>query len=97
MGRISANYEVIFVINPEIGDEAIAAAVEKTAALIEENGTVTEKSEWGKRRLAYPIEDFNEGYYVLINFTADSQFPVELERVFNITKDVIIRYLVVKK
>ena len=96
MGRISADYEVIFIINPEIGDEATVATVNRFTALIEENGTITEKSEWGKRRLAYPIEDFVEGYYTLINFTADSQFPVELERIFNIT-DAILRYLVIKK
>ena len=96
MGRINADYEVIFIISPEIGDEATVAAVNRFTALIEENGTITEKSEWGKRRLAYPIEDFVEGYYVLVNFTADSQFPVELERIFNIT-DIILRYLVIKK
>ena len=96
MGRINADYEVIFIINPEIGDEAIAVAVNKFTTLIEENGTITEKNEWGKRRLAYPIEDFVEGYYVLVNFNADSQFPLELERIFNIT-DVILRYLVIKK
>ena len=96
MGRINADYEVIFIIAPEIGDEATTATVDRFVSLIEENGTVMEKSDWGRRRLAYPIEDFTEGYYVHVNFTADSQFPVELERIFNIT-DVIIRYLVIKK
>lgn len=96
MGRISANYEVIFIINPDIGDDATTATVNRFISLIEENGTITEKSEWGKRRLAYLIDDFSEGYYVLVNFTADSQFPMELERIFNIT-DVILRYLVIKK
>ena len=97
MGRISADYEVIFIINPEIGDEATEAAVNRFTNLIEENGgTITEKNEWGKRRLAYPINDFLEGYYVLLNVTVDSQFLLELERIFNIT-DVILRYLVIKK
>lgn len=96
MGKISADYEVVFIINPEIGEEATNATVEKFMGLIEANSTNVEKTEWGRRKLAYPIEDFTEGHYVLVNFTADSQFPAELERVFNIT-DIIIRSLIIKK
>ena len=60
-----------------------------------ENGEVTEVAEWGKKRLAYPINDLNEGYYVLVNFKSAPEFPAELERVFGIT-DGIMRSVVIK-
>jgi len=96
MGNVISNYETLFIVNPNIGDEAIASTVSKFSDLISANGTVTEKAEWGRRRLAYPIQDFEEGYYVLINFSSEPQFPIELERVFNIT-DTILRSIIVKK
>ena len=96
MGNVISNYETVFIVNPDIGDEATTATVEKFAELIAANGTVSEKAEWGKKRLAYPIEDYEEGYYVLINFSSSPQFPAELERIFNIT-DTILRSIVVKK
>ena len=96
MGNVISNYETLFIVNPDIGDEAIASTVSKFSDLISANGTVTEKAEWGRRRLAYPIQDFEEGYYVLINFSSEPQFPIELERVFNIT-DTILRSIIVKK
>ena len=85
------------VINPSIGDEKIAATVEKFKNLIETNAVIDgEVQEWGKRRLAYEIDDQKEGYYVLINFSSDVSFPAELERIYKIT-DGVLRYLVVKK
>jgi len=96
MGNVISSYETLFIVNPEIGDEATASAVAKFTDLISANGTVTEKTEWGKKRLAYPIQDFEEGYYVLINFTSEPQFPIELGRIFNIT-DTVLRSLIVKK
>jgi len=96
MGNVISNYETVFIINPDIGDEAINSTVEKFTDLIAANGTVIEKAEWGKRRLAYPIDDFEEGYYVLINFSSETGFPVELERVYNIN-DAILRSIVIKK
>jgi len=56
---------------------------------------VEKLDEWGKRKLAYPIEDFNEGYYVLMNFSANPSFPEELERIYRITDDVI-RYIILR-
>ncbi|MCL2813914.1 MAG: 30S ribosomal protein S6 [Oscillospiraceae bacterium] len=91
-----SNYETLFILNPTMGDEGIKAAVEKFSNLIAANGTVIEKNEWGMRKLAYPIQFLDEGYYVLINFSSTPQFPAELERVFNIT-DGILRSLVIKK
>ncbi len=94
MEKNNASYETLFVVDLSHGEDAVKALVEKFTALIADNGTVSEVNEWGKRRLAYPINDLNEGYYVLVNFTAPTDFPAELERVFSIT-DGIMRYIVV--
>ena len=57
--------------------------------MVEANGTVSEIDQWGKRRLAYPINDLNEGHYVLMTFTAAPELPAELDRELNITEGVI--------
>ena len=88
-------YEALFIIDMGNGEAAVKALVEKFKSLISENAEITAVNEWGKRRLAYPINDKNEGYYVLINFSAPTDFPAELERVFGITEG-IMRYLVTK-
>lgn len=87
-------YETLFVLNPELDEESIKTNIEKIKGIIEQNGTVTNVDEWGKRRLAYEINDMNEGYYVLINFEANPELPKELDRVFRIT-DTVIRHLIV--
>jgi small subunit ribosomal protein S6 len=69
--------------------------VDKFTGLVAENGTVESVNEWGKRRLAYPINDISEGYYVVVNFKSASEFPAELERIFNIDEN-IMRSIVVK-
>ncbi len=89
-------YEVMFIVNPDLGEEGIKSVVEKFKSMLESAGTVETFAEWGKRRLAYPIQDYNEGYYVLATFEADPQFPAELERVFKITEG-ILRYLVLRR
>ena len=94
MEKILNAYETLFVVNPTIGDDAVKATVTKFTDLIAKNGTIENISEWGKRRLAYPINDIPEGYYVLVNFTAAHDFPAELDRVFNIT-DGVLRSLIV--
>ncbi|MCL2096655.1 MAG: 30S ribosomal protein S6 [Oscillospiraceae bacterium] len=96
MSRVISEYETVFILNPNIGDENIKSTVDRFTDLIAANGTVIEKNEWGLRKLAYPIQFLNEGYYVLINFTADSQFLTELDRIYNIT-DSVLRSLVIKK
>lgn len=89
-------YESIYVIRPDLEEEAIKALVEKFSNLIvQEGGQIDNVDEWGKRKLAYPIQDFYEGYYVLMNFTAAPTVPQELERVYKITDD-IIRYLTIR-
>ena len=96
MAKINANYEVVYIMDPSIGEEATASLMEKFSALTAEHGTVTEVDDWGTRRLAYPINDLQEGHYVLMTFTSDPSFPAELDRVMKIT-DGIIRSLIVCK
>lgn len=95
MEKIMNAYETLFVVNPTIGDDAIKATVEKFTDLIAKNGSIENISEWGKRKLAYPINDIPEGYYVLVNFKSASDFIAELERIFrideNIMRDIVVR------
>lgn len=91
-----SNYETIIVLNTKLDEEASKALIEKFTSLIAANGAVESVDEWGKRRLAYEIEDETEGYYVLINFSAAPEFLTELNRVYNIT-DGILRSIVIKK
>lgn len=94
MAKITAKYEVVYIIDCALGD-GIENMVAKFKALVEENGTLTgEIEEWGKRKLAYPINDLTEGYYVLMTFESKPDFPAELDRVFKIT-DGIMRSLIV--
>ena len=79
-------YETIFVLDSTKTEDEITALVEKFKSLIEANGEIESVDEWGKRRLAYPINDLTEGYYVLINFKSGTDFPAELERVYGITE-----------
>ena len=89
MAKITAKYEVLYIIDATIGEEATAALVEKFKAMVEAEGTLTHSDEWGKRRLAYPINDMAEGYYVLMNMETKPEFPAELERVMKITEGVM--------
>lgn len=90
-------YESIFVFSVEgKTEEEVKALVEKFKALIEKNGTVESVDEWGKKRLAYLINDEAEGYYVLYNFESEPTFPAELERIAGITEGVL-RSIVVRK
>lgn len=90
-----ANYEAVVIFSLKNGEDKIAGLVEKFKALIEANGTLDSVDEWGKRRLAYPINYENEGYYVLYTFESEPEFPAEFERVINITDDAV-RTMVVK-
>ena len=96
MEKVICSYETLFVIKPDLTEEATAAVVNKFTALIADNGgTVENVNVWGKRRLAYPIEKHVEGYYVLVNFKSEATLPLELNRVFGIT-DEILRKIVVR-
>ena len=89
MAKITGKYEVLYIIDPAQGEEGIAALVEKFKAMVEAEGTLSEINEWGKRRLAYPINDLTEGYYVLMTIETKPEFPAELERVMKITEGVL--------
>ena len=89
MAKITGKYEVLYIIDHAQGEQGIAALVEKFKAMVEAEGTLTNVDEWGKRRLAYPVNDLNEGYYVLMNFESKPEFPAELERVMKITEGVM--------
>ena len=90
-------YEAMYVITPELEDEAVKGIIEKYTGIITANGGEIEKvDEWGRRRLAYPINYKPEGYYVLPTFAAASELPRELERNLN-NDEGILRFLVVRQ
>ena len=82
-------YEVIFIVKP-MEEDATNAVIEKFSNLIQNNGgTIDKEDRWGKKRLAYPINDETEGVYTVISFTSEPDFPAELDRVFKITEGVL--------
>ena len=84
-----AKYETMLVTSAALDEEATAALVGKFKSLIEANGTIDSVDEWGKKRLAYPINDEVEGVYTVIKFTSEPAFPAELDRVYKITEGVM--------
>ena len=87
-------YECIYVISPTLEEEQVKALVQKFNDLVSQNGELESTEEWGKRKFAYEVQKQKEGYYVLMNFSANPDFPAELERNFKITEG-ILKYLVV--
>ena len=96
MAKINGNYEALYILNPALDEESIAALVAKFKAVVEAGDPAAQVEEWGKRRLAYPINDLMEGYYVLMTFTALPGVPAELDRQFRINENVM-RSLIVSK
>ena len=96
MAEAINKYETIFVVDATKTEEEITSLVEKFKSLIEKHGEIESIDEWGKRRLAYAINDLTEGYDVLVNFKSKPDFPAELERVYGIT-DGIIRDIVIRR
>ena len=90
------DYEIVMVFSLSKGEEAVNALKTKFTDLISKNGTLGEVEEWGKKKLAYPINYEADGYYVLTNFSSEESFPAELDRVINIT-DGVLRSLIVAK
>ena len=93
---MTSKYEAALVFSVAGGDEAVAALNTKFNDLIAKHGTVENVDDWGKRKLAYLINDEAEGYYVFITFTSEPDFPAELERIASIT-DGVLRVMVIKK
>ena len=101
MEKVLNSYETLFVVDCTLGEESVKAIVDKFTTLINENASDVTVDEWGKRRLAYEIDDKTEGYYVLVNFKSEGSFTLELERVFGITegilRSIVIRHVDDKK
>ena len=89
MAKITGKYELLYIIDATLTEEDTAALVNKFKAMVEAEGTLLNVDEWGKRRLAYLINDMAEGYYVLMNMECKPEFPAELERVMKITDGVL--------
>ncbi|ADB46447.1 MULTISPECIES: 30S ribosomal protein S6 [Acidaminococcus] len=90
------NYEVMYIVKP-VEEDAFNAVVKKFDDLLVANGATIEKTDkWGKKRLAYAIQDFNDGLYVLTTFAAEPAAVKELDRVMKITDD-ILRHMIIRK
>lgn len=96
MEKLTHKYESVLVVSLKAGDEAVAGVVGKFKDLIEQNATLEAVDEWGKRRLAYPINYETDGYYVLYSFDSAPEFIAELDRIYKITEGVL-RSIIVKK
>lgn len=96
MPTIKASYEAVFIFSTTLGEEGIEAVKVKFQDMIAANAELGEVVEWKTRRLAYPINDEAEGYYVLYNFVSGPDFPAELERIAKIT-DGVLRNMVIRK
>ena len=89
MEKVINSYEGMFIVSLANGEEAAKATVNKFTSLISANAEVVKIDEWGKRRFAYPIEDMNEGYYVVATFKSEGDFPAEMQRLMNIDESVL--------
>ena len=89
MAKITGKYEVLYIIDATLTEEDTAALVNKFKAMVEAEGTLLNIDLWGKRRLAYLVNDKPEGYYVLMNYESKPEFPAEMERVMKITEGVM--------
>ena len=96
MEKKICSYETLYVLSGNLSEEETVALKEKFVNLINENASDVSVNEWGKRKLAYPINYITEGYYVLVTFKSEPTFPLELERVLGITEGVI-RYMTTTK
>ena len=96
MEKVINSYESLFIVDVTVGEEATEATVNKFLSLIEANAEVVDVAKWGKRRLAYAINDMYEGYYTLIEFESVPSFPAELDRVFKITEGIMRSIIICK-
>ena len=90
------DYEIVMVYSLSKGEEAVASLQKKFTDLIAKNGTLGEVEEWGKKKLAYPINYETEGFYTLINFSSEESFPAELDRVLGITDGILRRLITLR-
>ena len=90
------NYELMFIVDSTLEDAVKEQAVETVKGIIADNGEIVKADIWGMKKLAYPINKKNEGYYALVEFKANEDFPKELDRRLKIS-DNIVRHLIVNK
>lgn len=95
MEKVINSYEGMFIVSLANGEEAAKATVNKFTSLVAANAEVVQIDEWGKRRFAYPIEDMNEGYYTVVTFKSEGNFPAELQRLMNID-ETVLRAMVIR-
>ena len=95
MEKVINSYECLFIVDVTAGEAATDATVNKFTSLVEANAEVIDVAKWGKRRLAYPINDMPEGYYVVVTFKSAPEFPSEMDRLFNIDES-IMRSMIIK-
>ena len=93
---VKNSYETIFIIDSTLEPDALTAVKDKFIKIITDHAEIGEVEEWGKRKLAYPINFKSEGYYVLVNFNADADFPKELDRRYRIDEN-ILRTIIIRK
>ena len=89
MEKVINTYENLFIVSLANGEAAAKETVNKFTTLIANNAEIVEVADWGKRRLAYLINDESEGYYTVVTFKTASDFPAELDRLFNIDENVM--------
>ena len=89
MEKVINSYEGMFIVSLANGEEAAKATVSKFTDLVAANAEVVKIDDWGKRRFAYPIQDMNEGYYTVVTFKSEGNFPAELQRLMNIDETVL--------
>ena len=89
MEKVINSYEGMFIVSLANGEEAAKATVNKFTGLVANNAEVIRIDEWGKRRLAYPIDDMNDGYYTVVTFKSEGDFPAEWQRLMNIDESVL--------
>ena len=97
MAKLSASYELMLVLSIAKGEEAVQTTWAKFKELIENNAELGEVEEWGKRKLAYPINYETDAYYIVAGFTSAPDFPAELDRVLNITDGVLRSMITIKE
>lgn len=88
------NYELMFIIDPALEDSVKEQTVDTVKGIIADNGEITKADVWGMKKLAYPIQKKNEGYYAVVGFKAKNDFPKELDRRLKIS-DSVIRHMIV--
>ena len=95
MEKVINSYEGMFIVSLANGEDAAKATVSKFTDLVAANAEVVKIDDWGKRRFAYPIQDMNEGYYTVVTFKSEGNFPAELQRLANID-EAVVRCMVIK-